>query len=103
MYFCILKNLMAQLRALCVRPAIPPYHIPYSDQENEDIDNEELERFMAEELDEDTADKEALTILSTKKMPTEHSRWSLSNCQYFCPVQLFNGTMEYGKPQFVCG
>ncbi|KAM7542180.1 hypothetical protein Aperf_G00000005329 [Anoplocephala perfoliata] len=107
-------NLMVKVRALAVRPAIPPYAISLGgEEEEEEYEGEELitDEMAAKEttgdeevkVEDDTAWEEAVTTLSVTRMPTEHSRWELSEWQHFCPVQLYNGILEYGKLQFACG
>ncbi|KAL5965146.1 Adenylate kinase 9, partial [Taenia solium] len=122
-------NLMVKVKALSVRPAIPPYHLSLKAEDEEEEEAEELEkeggdRSIAEpkpgtleepaiteaEVDADLEIKgeeidwdEVISSLAVCKMPTEHSRWQLSEWQRFCPVQLYNGILEYGKAQFACG
>lgn len=109
-----LQNLMVKVRALAVRPAIPPYKIVLKREgEEEESEGEEL---VIDEMDtkeaagdeevkaeDNTTWEEAVTTLSVTRMPTEHSRWQLSEWLHFCPVQLYNGILEYGKLQFACG
>uniref|UniRef100_A0A915EUU8 Adenylate kinase 9 n=1 Tax=Echinococcus canadensis TaxID=519352 RepID=A0A915EUU8_9CEST len=126
-------NLMIKVRALSIRPAIPPYHLSLknedkSEEDEEEPEKEEEDRTIAEaeprtfekqvgeraisEADVDDGmqpkgekiDWDAIiTTLVVRKMPTEHSRWQMSEWQRFCPVQLYNGILEYGKVEFACG
>ncbi|VDN10268.1 unnamed protein product [Dibothriocephalus latus] len=82
-------NVMTQLRALPVRPAVPPHQFfPPTDEE---------------EVPEDVEYEELIQTLATKRMPTEHARWQISPWQSLCPVQLYNGILENGKAQFSVG
>ena len=122
---------MVKVRALAIRPAIPPYHLIRKSEEEEEeeeagvIEEPPLEQERQAENDEskleekspdgavnevdmeepkdETDWEEAIESLSVCKMPTEHSRWQLSEWQRFCPVQLYNGILEYGKVPFACG
>uniref|UniRef100_A0A0X3NG87 Adenylate kinase 9 n=1 Tax=Schistocephalus solidus TaxID=70667 RepID=A0A0X3NG87_SCHSO len=82
-------SVMTQLRALPVRPAVPPHQFfPPTDEE---------------EVPEDVEYEELIQTLATKRMPTEHARWQISPWQSLCPVQLYNGILENGKAQFSVG
>lgn len=124
---------MVKVRALSVRPAIQPYHLSLKTEDEEEEEAEEPgkegeDRSVAgpesKTLEESEGDKEVteadvdtdmevkgeeidweevIASLAVRKMPTEHSRWQLSEWQRFCPVQLYNGILEYGKVQFACG
>ncbi|KAM3176027.1 hypothetical protein ACTXT7_007327 [Hymenolepis weldensis] len=114
-------NLMVKVRALPVSPAIPPFPLSLKrageddeEYEEEDVENinEEIEKLLVDNEsievegtneDENIDWDETIVSLSATKMPTEHSRWHLSEWQNFCPVQLYNGILEHGKVQFACG
>ncbi|VDO04588.1 unnamed protein product [Rodentolepis nana] len=108
-------NLMVKVRALPLGPAISPFPLSMKiegEEEQEENFGEEDEFLPIENGTTGDADgnddvnvdwDEVITSLSVTKMPTEHSRWHLSEWQHFCPVQLYDGILEHGKVRFACG
>ncbi|VDD78408.1 unnamed protein product [Mesocestoides corti] len=89
-------NLMVKIRALSIRPAVAPFtFVSSSGGAGEEEDEENMS--TSDELD------KIVAKLAVRKMPTKHSPWQLSRWQNFCPVQLYNGILEYGKTTFACG
>lgn len=106
---------MVQLRPLPIRPAVAPHlFFPKAASKvdaggsaaegGEAAANDNDEEAEEEGLPEEGTDfEEVLSSLAVRKMPTEHSRWQLSVWNRLCPVQLYNGILEYGKVAIAVG